>query len=191
MFFEIKKTVNSEIIAVTFFLFALVISSFVILYGVLPYGQDVAVSQGNVTKYEKLLANKGDRNREKEKIEQRYEALEKKYNILTQGMVDSKDISSMLDMLLQMADKSGFRFEKTVPQKAITTSDNVLYPILLESVSSYNDFVRFTAALEKIPQRVSINRINIIAEEDNKIRSSMLITCYLSPRKEGLKKNGK
>lgn len=180
MYTIIKRTIISEIIPVTVFIGALLISTVITRYILLPIWLRGAVVRQEVARYKTLINGTTEYDALKSEIREKHKKLEQKHTEITEGLADPHDLSSLLQMIFDKAWEADIRFDRTIPQDEIRGSDYIHYPVLLEMNTNYNSLGKFISSLERIPQIVSIERLAMTAKNGTSINARILITCFLN-----------
>ena len=180
MYTAIKRAINKELVPLVSLVLALFICTSLLLYVIIPTVQRSLDLQDELSRYKTLIRGDEKYGKLKNEIREKQKELEKKHTELTQGLADPHDLSGLLQMIFDKAWQAEIRFDKTVPQKEVKGKDYIHYPVLLEMTTTYNQLGKFISSLENIPQIVRVNRVAIMAKDDEKIRVPVLITCFLS-----------
>jgi hypothetical protein len=109
------------------------------------------------------------------------ELLAEKRSALTGGLAGYGDISATLQLLMEQGRNAGVRFVRVQPQTEQRDNRLVLYPVLLETSTSYKSLVRLIGAFESIPHLLRIERIGITSMNLSSVSVNILVTCFLQP----------
>jgi Tfp pilus assembly protein PilO len=133
--------------------------------------------------YQSVLASKDNHAVIKAGILDIRSQLQEKLDSLTAGQGAASNISGLLEMLIDQARKADVRFVKMQPLEEKADNDMILYPVLLETTTTYNSLGRFIASLESVPHTVRVDRIGITSGAGQAITANILVTCYLQREK--------
>lgn len=183
MYTVIKRAINKELIPLVSIVLGLFICTTLLHYAIIPTIKHSIILRDELSRYNMLIRGDEKYDKLKTEIREKQKELEKKHTELTQGLADPHDLSGLLQMIFDKAWKTGIRFDKTVPQKEIKGKDYIHYPVLLEMTTTYNQLGKFISSLENIPQIVQVNRVALIAKDDERILARVLITCFLGLQK--------
>jgi Tfp pilus assembly protein PilO len=132
-----------------------------------------------VDHYRDLVSDKGNYANIKSRITDNQTALEESISSLSAGFIDARDLSGLLNMLIQKAKQSDIQFVKMQPHQESVSADFIRYPVLLDMTTTYHSLGNFIAELERTPHMVRIERIAITSTSVNAIAAKVLLTCYL------------
>ena len=183
MYAIIKRAIDKELIPSVSLVLSLFICTALLHYILIPNIRQSIVLREELSRYKSLIRGDEKYDKLKTEIREKQKELEKKHTELTRGLADPHDLSGLLQMIFDKAWQVEIRFDKTVPQKEIKGKDYIHYPVLLEMTTTYNQLGKFISSLENIPQIVRVNRVAVMAKDDEKILSRVLITCFLGLQK--------
>jgi len=107
-------------------------------------------------------------------------ALEQKYGSIVRESGISSDLSSILRMIIDMANKSGIQFVQIVPQTEIANDTSGSYPVVLDVVTTYNNLGLFVSNLESKPAVFHVDRMAITAKKQKEeLDIKILVTCHI------------
>ena len=116
-----------------------------------------------------------------ETITREHEALERKIDTLTLGLIESDDLSGLVELLFHKADSVGIDGAPEMdPQDRIVTEDYIVYPIRLALSAPFPEITAYIASLESIPHIVKVKRIAVTASTRGLIDTKLLIHCLFS-----------
>jgi Tfp pilus assembly protein PilO len=110
------------------------------------------------------------------------DSLKAKYHDLIREVGGPKDLSGVLQMIIERANAADIKFVKMQPLADTKTGMPANYPMVLELTASYNSYGRFIAALETQPSTVRVDRIAITAQKNNMLEIRTLITCSIQDK---------
>jgi len=146
-----------------------------------PYWKELNKTRSELKQYTSLISSSGGYDKIKTEILQKNVQLKRKVEKLSSGVSDSRDLSSLLEMLIGKASAADIQFVKMQPQPEEKKEDMLLYPVVLEITTTYHALGRFVSSLETLPHLIRINRLAINANKSGKLNVKILVTCYLQP----------
>jgi len=179
MYINTFKRITQELPALFAFSLAVLITLFGIQYVLLPQYQEFISLKKESVQYKARISNEEGASLIKAEMNKTHDLLKAKYSSMISGLGDPADLSGLLQMLIDKAKKADINFVKMQPQTSTSEGDYLLYPVLLESKTSYHALGQFVASLESIPHMVKIERFAITADSPSKIDIKLLVTCYL------------
>lgn len=180
MLIRIKRTLTAELLALTCLCVSLCLSLAGMRYLLLPRLTTIVALRQEVARYSTLITGSTQYDELKNEIRQKQKLLEQKHTLITQGLADPRDLSSLLQLIFDKAWESRIKLDKTTPQEEVRTKESLQYPLVLELTNSYTNFGTFISALEKIPQIVRIERVAVTALDAGQIQAKLLVTCSLA-----------
>ena len=193
MYTAFKRTIVREVLPVTTLVFSILIFTIIARFIILPVWLTGSADRSNVFRYKALISGQTDYEELKKEIRQKQTLLEKKHTNLTEGLADPRDLSGLLQMIVDKAWNADIRFNKIIPQQEVRGKDYIHYPVELEMQTNFNSLGKFISSLERMPQIVSVDKVAITAINGTSIQGLILITCYLSKKgiHESVKSNQK
>jgi Tfp pilus assembly protein PilO len=148
-----------------------------------PQYRHLLLKQSELESYQSALKARDNYSTIKSDILSIQTQLQTKLDSLTAGQGNAKDISGLLEMLMERARAADVRFVKMQPLEEKTENGMLLYPVLLETTTTYNSLGRLIASMESIPHAMRVERLGISAASGKSITTSILVTCYLQKDK--------
>jgi Tfp pilus assembly protein PilO len=149
--------------------------------GALPLLDRLAGRRELLARYTDYVSREGGYEKIRRTIAEKHSLLNEKLSALSQNLSDSKELSSLLKVLITRAKDAGIEFVKMEPQPESKESGYVRYPVLLELTTSYRSLVMFLASLERLPHVVQIDRLAVTARADGSLHAKILVVCFLRP----------
>lgn len=182
MYTAFKRTIAREILPVSALVFSILVSTVIVRLLILPVWQNGSEDRNKVFRYKTLISGQSEYEALKNEIREKQTLLEKKHTNLSEGLADPRDLSGLLQMIVDKAWNADIRFDKILPQQEVSGKDYIHYPVLLEMQTNFNSLGKFISSLERMPQIVSVDRVAITAKDGSSIQGLILITCYLNKK---------
>jgi Tfp pilus assembly protein PilO len=189
MYTAFKRIIGREILPVAALVFSIFIFTVIARVVILPVWLTGSADRTKVFRYRTLISGQTDYEELKKEIREKQALLEKKHTNLTEGLADPRDLSGLLQMIVDKAWNADIRFDKIIPQHEVRGEDYIHYPVLLEMQTNFNSLGKFISSLERMPQIVSVDRVAMTAKNGTSIQGLILITCYLN--KKGIHESDK
>jgi Tfp pilus assembly protein PilO len=148
---------------------------------VVPQTRAAATRLAALAGYRVLAIANNSHEAVRERIVSDRQKLEAKQALLTGGLTGHGDISATLQLLMEQGRSANVRFIRVQPQAERHDNGLVLYPVLLETSTSYQSLCRLIAAFEAIPHLVRVDRIGITSTTSSSMSVNILVTCFLQP----------
>lgn len=185
MYAIVRKIIQKEYISIFILSTSLLISVWTFSNFGLPLLKSNISTQRQIKEYSVLINDSKNNTILKTEILKKQEELEKKHTVLTSGMADASDLSSLLQLIFDKAWKNKIRFDKTTPQAMIETSTSIHYPVILELTTDFNKLGRFVSSLEAMPQIMRVQRLAVTSKSKDSVSAVLQVTCFLSKESAG------
>ena len=116
------------------------------------------------------------------KLRSDHSQLYARLDTLSAGLGSVSDLSSVLSMLIDRAARADVKFSRIQPLATRIQDGVVLYPILLETTTSYVGFGSLVENYEAMPDVVRIERISVQSLRYPGMSVTLLVTCFLEER---------
>ena len=162
---------------------ALLLTVSLLRFAILPQFTRLVTTQKELVRYRSLISSETGIRRIKQDITGKIEVLKNRLAPSPEQKKITNDVSGFLEMLITVARKADIRFVRIQPQAEVQTTDHTLSPVMLVCTTTYHELGQFIAALEKIPDRFSVDRLAIDAAANGKCNVKLLVTCLI-PREQ-------
>lgn len=149
-----------------------------------PINGQIIKQREQLAGLQKLVSQTGNYDFLRRQIIDQNKQLAEKLSVLTEGLQDPADISALLKMLITKADNNGIRFDKVAPQQEVQTAEYTLFPMLLETKTTYHAMGAFISSLEASSALVRIDRLHVRAIDSKTLDLQILVTCFLQRERD-------
>jgi len=176
------RFIENEIIHICAVSLLILLALIVVKFVIVPLSASNGAIAAQAAVYRDLVSDNNRYAAIKLQLLQKKTALENTRTRFALPVLQTGDLSSVLQLLISRAKESDIRFVKMAPEADLKGNPNN-YPVLLEMNTSYHSLGRFVASLETLPHVFLIQRLAITSEKTD-ISVRMLVTCVLSQSKD-------
>ena len=129
--------------------------------------------------YEAIISSENGYQFLKKEITGKIDTLHTRLSPLSDEKEITADPGSYLETLIAIARKSDIRFARMQPQEEKPAADLVRYPVMLTLTTTYHELGQFIAALEKMPDLFSVDRLAIETTKNGRCNVRLLVACLI------------
>lgn len=185
MYTEIIKKLKREAVPLAFFSVALFLSAACVRYLVVPTYLNFLSNRAELKNYQQMISSENGYQTIKNEILEKTLLLQSRVDTISGPSVESRDLSSFLELLINKARASDIKFVKMQPQKESRNEDFQFFPVVLDVTTTYHALGQFLSSLEKLPHMFRIDRLALESISDSSIEAKILVTCFI-PLQENL-----
>ncbi len=148
-------------------------------YVMLPQIEQLVAHQQELAHYQSLISSENGYAQIKQEITGKIQILKSRLIPQPEQKKLTADLSSFLEMLINIARKADIQFIRMQPQEESKNADYTLCPVMLVLTTTYHELGQFIAALEKLPHLFRIDRLAMAATSEGRCEVKILVTCLI------------